>query len=106
MKCGSGVNTIKEKIIQIKHEVQRNIVSDETYERYKDLVDDINRRLKREHEEFEEIGSFVQETKSHYERSRVLSDKDQSAFSMVIRIDNELSDVHHLHSGLLQESIE
>jgi hypothetical protein len=101
-----GVNTIKEKIIQIKHEVQRNIVSDETYERYKDLVDDINRRLKREHEEFEEIGSFVQETKSHYERSRVLSDKDQSAFSMVIRIDNELSDVHHLHSGLLQESIE
>ncbi len=101
-----GVHTIKEKIIQIKHEVQRNIVSDETYDRYKDLIDDINRRLKREHEEFEEIATFVQETKHHYERSRILSPKDQLAFSMVIRIDNELADVHHLHSSLLEESIE
>ena len=101
-----GVNTIKEKIVQIKHEIQRNIVSDDTYERYQELVDDINRRLKREQEEFKEIENFVHETKNHYERSRILSDKDQMAFSMIIRIDNDLSDVHHLHSSLLQESIE
>ncbi len=101
-----GVQSIKEKINHIKHEVQRNIVSDEIYGRYQELIEDINRRLKREHEEFEEIATFVQETKDLYERSHHLSEKDQGAFSMVIRIDNELADVHHLHGSLLEESIE
>lgn len=101
-----NVNSIKDKIINIKHEVQRNIVSDETYERYKELVDDINSRLNREHEEFEEITNFVQETKYHFENDMRYQTKDKEAFAMIIKIDNELSKVHNLHSSLLRESID
>lgn len=101
-----NVNTIKEKVVNIKHDIQRNIVSDETYERYKEIVEDINRRLLREHEEFEEITTFVQETKRHYENDMTHHQKDHKAFATIIKIDNELMEVHNLHSSLLKESIE
>jgi hypothetical protein len=101
-----NVNSIKDKIVNIKHEVQRNIVSDETYERYKDLIEDINMRLSREHEEFEEIATFVHETKLYYEKDIDHQNKDQKAFALIIKIDNELNEVHNFHSSLLRESIE
>ncbi len=101
-----SVHNIRDKIVAIKHEIQSNIVSDEVYERYKTLIDDINTRLRREHEEFQELTAFVHETKKHYEQDMDHSNKDMKAYKAIIQVDNELNDVHNLHSRLLDDSIE
>jgi hypothetical protein len=101
-----SVNTIKDKIHNIKHDIQRNIISDETYERYKELIQDINRRLTREHEEFEELMEFIRETKIRLDENTQHTKKEKEALAMVIKIDNELGKVHYLHANLLEESIE
>jgi len=100
-----NVQSIKDKILLIKHDIQSNIVSDEIYERYKNLVEDINARLNREHIEFEEIALFVRETKNHYEKDMNHQKKDMQVFEKIIKIDNELMKVHNIHSKLLEESI-
>jgi len=101
-----NVHSMRDKIIGIKHEIQSNSVSDEVYERYKVLINDINTRLNREHEEFEELTSFVQETKKHFEQDMNHSEKDRKAYQSIIQISNELHEVHNLHSKLLDDSIE
>ena len=57
------VKNLQDRIVRIKHEVNRNIVSNETYERYRNIIEDINNRLQRENEEFDELTVFVKETK-------------------------------------------
>jgi hypothetical protein len=101
-----NVNAIKEKIHHIKHEIQRNIISDETYERYKDLITDINIRLNYEHEEFEELAKFIRDTKIHLDSGDSHTEKEQKALEYIVRVDNELFKVHSMHSNLLRESIE
>lgn len=101
-----SVHNIRDKMITIKHEVQCNIISTDVYDRYKSLIEDINSRLQREHEEFEEITVFVHETKKHYEHDMNHSSKDLKAYQAIIRVDTELNEVHNLHSKLLDESIE
>ncbi|MBF8983807.1 replicative DNA helicase [Lutibacter sp. B2] len=98
------VKTLQDRIMKIKHEVQRNIISDETYERYKIIVEDINLRLKHENQEFEELQAFARETKERigYELTK---EKDRKTYELIIRIDRELGEVHHEHRKLLQESI-
>ncbi len=101
-----SVNTMRDKIVTIKHDIQSNIVSDDVYDRYKTLINDINSRLNREHEEFEELAQFVQATKRHYEHDLNHHERELKAYQAIIRIDNELNDVHNAHSHLLEDSIE
>ncbi len=101
-----SVNSIKENIYRIKHDIQRNITSEDTYSRYKELIKDINSRLENEEHEFVELSHFIKETKSYLDEARDMSDKDQKAMELLVRIDNELAHVHYLHSSLLHESIE
>lgn len=98
------VRTLHDRIYKIKHEIQRNIISNETYERYKNIVDDINLRLNREKEEFDELMDFVKETKDKlsYELN---NEKDRKTYELIIQIDKELGDVHYEHAKLLEESI-
>ncbi|MFY0544952.1 replicative DNA helicase [Brevibacillus sp. H7] len=98
------VETLQERIIRIKHEVQRSIVSEETYLRYKQVIEDIHLRLSREHEEFTELQAFVDETKERllYERK---DGKEQRAYEYILRIDRELGEVHFAHTHLLKDSI-
>ncbi|MGQ7279629.1 replicative DNA helicase [Brevibacillus thermoruber] len=98
------VETLKERILRIKHEVQRSIVSEETYLRYKQVIEDIHARLAREHEEFTELQTFVDETKERllYERK---DGKEQKAYEYILRIDRELGEVHFAHTQLLKDSI-
>jgi len=49
------VKNLQDRIVRIKHEVNRNIVSNETYERYKNIIEDINNRLQRENEEYKPL---------------------------------------------------
>ena len=99
------VRNLQEKIYRIKHEIQRNIISDETYKRYEAIVDDIHFRLNRENEEFEELRSFIGETKNRLEYE-IHKDKMEKAYGLILRIDRELGEVHYEHRNLLLESIE
>lgn len=98
------VQKLQDKIYRIKHEIQRNIISDETYERYKTVVEDIHLRLTRENGEFEELQGFVRETKERlgYE---IQGEKEKRAYELILKIDAELGDVHYEHRRLLEESI-
>jgi hypothetical protein len=98
------VEALKERLLRIKHEVQRSIVSEETYLRYKQVIEDIHLRLSREHEEFTELQAFVDETKERllYERK---DGKEQKAYEYILRIDRELGEVHFAHTQLLKDSI-
>lgn len=99
------VESLRGRMTVVKHEIQRNIISDETYERYKQMVEDINTRLTRENEEFSELHTFVKDTKNRlaYDMN---SEKDRKAYELILRIDRELGEVHHDHTMLLKESID
>lgn len=99
-----SAETLTERLAKIKNEVSRSIVSEETYKRYKRLIEDINLRLIRENEEFEELQEFVRLTKDSL-KYQLDNEKDKRAYELILKIDNRLEEVHHEHSKLLQESI-
>lgn len=100
-----AVETLKERMIRIRHEIQRNIVSETTYQRYRDTIEEIHLRLSHEDREFEELQNFVRETRERliYERT---TEKDRQAYELVVKIDVELGEVHSQHGQMLKESIE
>lgn len=99
------VETLNERMIKLRHEIQRSIVSEETFERYKHLLEDIHARLERENEEFTELRQFVKETKDRlYEKN--YHQKEKKTYAYVLEITNQLEDVHYVHSKLLEQSIE
>lgn len=99
-----SAETLTERLNKIKNEVSRSIVSEETYGRYKRLIEDINGRLSRENQEFEELQEFVRMTKDSL-KYQLDNEKDRKAYELILKIDNRLEEVHHEHSQLLQESI-
>lgn len=99
-----SAEALTERLAKIRNEVSRSIVSEETYKRYKRLVEDINLRLIRENEEFEELQEFVRLTKDSL-KYQLDNEKDKKAYELILKIDNRLEEVHHEHSKLLQESI-
>lgn len=100
-----AVETLQERMTRIRHEIQRNIISEHTYQRYRDTIEEIHLRLNHEDREFEELLNFVRETRERllYERS---TEKDQEAYELVVKIDAELGEVHGQHGQMLKESIE
>lgn len=100
-----AVETLQEKITRISHEIQRNIVSEPIYQRYRDTIEEIHLRLSHEDQEFEELQNFVRETRERliYERTTA---KDRQAYELVVKIDAELAEVHGQHGEMLKESIE
>jgi hypothetical protein len=99
------VESLKERIIKLRHEIQRSIVSEETFERYKQLLTDIHARLERENEEFTELRQFVNETKDRlYEKD--YHQKESKTYAYILEITKQLEAVHYEHSGLLDQSIE
>lgn len=98
------VKNLQDRMFRIKHEIQRNIVSNETFERYKRIIEDINMRLYREDEEFDELQSFVSETKEKIGND-MTNEKDRKTYELILQIDRELDHVHYEHRLLLKESI-
>lgn len=99
-----AVEELRRKMIQLNHEVQRNIISHETQSKYMKMLEDTHARLAREHEEFTELHGFVVESKKKFEYE-MNSEKEQQAYGLMIEIAKELEAVHHLHRTLLDESI-
>ncbi|MBK1813187.1 replicative DNA helicase [Clostridium sp. YIM B02505] len=98
------VKNLQDRIVRIKHEVNRSIVSNETYERYKNIIEDINNRLQMEDEEFEELKTFVTETREKI-AGDLSKDEDRKAYELIIKIDKELGEVHYNHRMLFKDSI-
>lgn len=99
-----NVESLQERITKLKHEIQRSIVSEETFERYKNLLEDIYDRLKREDEEFKELRNFVKET-----RDRLYADNihrtEKETYRYVLKINQDLEEVHNKHTQLLDQAI-
>lgn len=98
------VKNLEDRINRIKHEVNRNIVSSEIYDRYKNTIEDINLRLQHENDEFDELQSFVKQTKEAI-GNEITNDKEKKAYDLIIQIDKELGQVHYEHRLLFKESI-
>src|SRR5699024_4679589 len=57
------VDTLREKMEKMRVEILRTIVSEETFTRYKKLLEETNDRLEIEDEEFKALQQFIQETR-------------------------------------------
>lgn len=95
------VESLEERIVHLTTELKRNITSEETFQRYTTLIDDILRRLGAEHEEFQALQQFVKETKTalYYEEDAT---KERQAYALILQIGTRLEEVHHQHTDLLQ----
>ncbi|MFO1442080.1 replicative DNA helicase [Bacillus sp. Bva_UNVM-123] len=97
------VESLEERIMKLKYEIQRSIVSEETFERYKQLLEDINGRLTREDEEFKELRQFVKETRERL-YSKDVHKKEKKTYDLILSITRELESVHYDHSRLLEQT--
>jgi hypothetical protein len=95
-----AVQALREHIQRLGIEVTRNIISDDTYEKYAKTIENVYERLTREDEEFRELYSFVKETT---ERIQFESQEqvDEDARLNIAQVSIELGEVHQLHHGLL-----
>ena len=98
------VESLEERMLKLKHEIQRSIVSEETFERYKQLLEDIYGRLTREDEEFKELRQFVKETRERL-YSKDVHQKEQKTYEILLKITRELEKVHYDHSRLLDDTL-
>lgn len=99
------MEALGDRIIKVSHEIQRNIVSEETFHRYSQLIEDIHERLERENEEFVELRQFVKETKERlYEENN--TKQEQESYALILKVTTELEAVHYDHSRLLQKSMD
>ncbi|MDF2925151.1 MAG: replicative helicase [Paenibacillaceae bacterium] len=98
------VETLQERIHALEHEIRRSIVSEETLNRYRSLLEDIYLRLKRENEEFTELRQFVKETRDRLYAQREL--QKERSYELIVRIAVELERVHNEHTLLLKRSME
>ncbi len=98
------VIALKDRIVKISHDIQRSIVSDETYNRFRDVIEDLNSRMGRENEEFKELQSFVADTKNRLQYD-LNGEKERRAYELILEINLRLSEVHYEHSNLFQEGI-
>ncbi len=99
-----AVESIDERMLVLKQEIQRSIVSEETFERYKELLDDSYRRLQREDEEFKELRQFVKETKDRL-YAKDIHLHEQKTYDLILTITRELESVHYDHSRLLEQTM-
>ena len=99
------VETLEERIQKLKHEIQRSIVSEETFLRYQKLLEDIYARLHREGEEFKELRQFVKETRERL-YAKDLHLKEQTSYGLLLQITSGLEAVHYSHTSLLDKTLD
>ncbi|WP_114571942.1 replicative DNA helicase [Exiguobacterium flavidum] len=99
------VEALEERISKLRHEIQRSIVSEETFERYSQLIEDVHARLERENEEFKELREFVTDSRERlYEKDA--HRREPKTYGLILTIVQRLEQVHYSHSDLLRQIIE
>lgn len=99
------VETLRGRMTRIRQEIHRNIVSEETLDRYRHIVEDLNSRLKSEEETFTELRDFVKETRQRI-HDNAGDDPVRKAYDNILDVERRLEFVHNLHRSLLQAGIE
>lgn len=99
------VETLRNRMDRIRQEIHRNIVSQETLERYRKIVADFNQRLKSEEDAFTELQTFVRDTKERI-RSNPQADPERHAYVNIQAVERHLAHVHGLHRELLKAGID
>ena len=100
-----AVESIEEQLSRLQQEIRRNIVSNDVFNRYEKLIEDISFRLKYENEEFDELAQFVNEAKERLHYKDTIQ-KESDAYNFVLKISYELEKVHATHTKLLEKSID
>src|SRR5690625_3319024 len=95
------VDTLQEKMEKMRLEILRSIISEETFERYKNLLEETYLRFEREDEEFKELSQFIKETRDTLYTGDTRQ-KEQKSYHLIIKIAKELEAVHYEHARLLQ----
>ncbi|WP_404456641.1 replicative DNA helicase [Oceanobacillus kapialis] len=99
-----AVENIDGRMLSLKQEIQRSIVSEETFNRYKELLEESYSRLQREDDEFKELRQFVKETKDRL-YAKDIHRKEQKTYDLILTITRELESVHYDHSRLLEQTL-
>lgn len=99
------IETLRNRMHHIQQEIHRSIVSEETLQRYRKIVTDMNQRLKSEEDEFKELKSFINETKKRI-HDNVDKDPERRAYENILDVERRLDAVHAAHRGLLQLGID
>lgn len=97
------VENISERMKKLEQEIKRNIISIETQNRFLQVIEDRNYRLRLENEEFDELQQFVKETKQNY-YYQPNPNKEKKAYHLLLQIEKELNQVHSEHRDLLNQS--
>lgn len=100
-----NVESLYERIIKIKNDIARSVVSEDVYLRYKQLIDDIYQRLEFENKEFKELRAFVQTVLSDM-KFKEHNERDKHIYRNALEVRRALEEVHILHDGLLKKCIE
>lgn len=99
------VETLHGRIVRIRREIHRSIVSEETLARYRKIVADLNDRLKSEEDQFKELKTFIGETKRRI-HDNIDQDPVRNAFDSILLVEQRLDAVHGKHRRLLELGIE
>mgnify|MGYP007108081835 CR=1 FL=1 len=95
------VDTLRESLEKMRLEILRSIVSEDTFERYKKLLDDAYLRFEREDEEFKALTQFIKETRDALYSGDV-KEKEEKSYELIVKIAKELEEVHYAHTRLLE----
>lgn len=99
-----NVNALIERFEKMRQEIIRSIISDQTFARYKRLIEEAHERFEREDEEFNTLKQFVKETRDkHY--SENLHPKETESFALIHNIGTELDEVHYEHTRLIELTV-
>lgn len=96
-----SVTNLIERFENMRTEIVRSIISDQTFERYNKLLDEAHERFEREDEEFTSLKQFIKETRDTMYRDN-LKQKEIESYGLVHQIANELDEVHYKHTKLIE----
>lgn len=99
------VDTLREKMEKMRVEILRTIVSEETFTRYKKLLEETNDRLEIEDEEFKALQQFIQETRDMIYSGNI-KEKEEKSYQLIIQISKELEAVHYDHARLIELTVD
>lgn len=99
-----NVESLRDRIEKIKREINRNIVSNEVFDRYKKLVEDIYERLTFESREFNELKNFLNGVLGDL-RFKRNSESDERIYGSALKVAKALREVHEMHDLLLEQCI-
>lgn len=99
------VETLRGRMHRIQQEIHRSIVSEETLDRYRTIVKDMNERLQSEEKEFTELKQFIRETRQRI-HDNVDKDPERRAYDHILEVERRLDEVHGAHRSLLQAGID